>query len=187
MEFERPIVIAISGPIASGKSSIATLLAQRLAWPCVSFGGFVRQTARARRLPESREILQPIGAELINSDPRTFCLGVLSQAKLKSSSSIVLDGVRHLEVIPMLRELTAPAEFVLVFVDTLPEVRRFRLRQRGPEDDTSIEHAEADSSPKSRVLRFSDGKLPERRFPARPYSNFSQGCCRYPNSESVQA
>jgi hypothetical protein len=34
--------------------------------------------------------------------------------------------------------------------------------------------------PKSRVWQFSDGKLPERRFSAGPYSNLSQGCCRYP-------
>jgi dephospho-CoA kinase len=146
MELARSVVIAFSGGVASGKSSVATRIAERLAWPCASFGSFVRRIARSRGLQESREVLQEIGGELVGGDLRAFCLAVIGQTTWTGSGSLVLDGVRHIEILPILREVTAPAELLMVFVDTPRELRFSRLQQRAGKEGEPFDQIEAHST-----------------------------------------
>ena len=60
----NPAVLAIAGPIGSGKTTTAALLARRLGWSRDGYGDTIRATAAARGLPASRGTLQQLGAEL---------------------------------------------------------------------------------------------------------------------------
>ena len=44
----NPAVLAIAGPIGSGKTTTATLLAQRLGWPQDGYGDTIRAIATPR-------------------------------------------------------------------------------------------------------------------------------------------
>lgn len=95
----KPAAIAFSGSIASGKSTIAAAVAEALHWPCVSFGNYVRFVARSQGLVESREVLQAIGADLVEKDVAEFARAVLAQADWRPGQSIVIDGIRHVTVL----------------------------------------------------------------------------------------
>ncbi len=110
------LVLAFSGAIASGKTSLSTAVAQLLGCPRVSFGEQVRRIAKERGLPASREQLQFLGELLVREQPEDLCLAVLRQADWRAGSSLVIDGVRHAEILQMLRVLVTPCELKLVFI-----------------------------------------------------------------------
>lgn len=146
MELARSVVVALSGGVASGKSSVATRIAERLDWPCASFGEYVRRIARNRGLQESRDVLQEIGAETIAGDLRAFCIAVMGQTTWTGSGSLVLDGVRHIEIVPIIREVIAPMELFMIYVDTPRELRFSRLQKRGLKEGKAFEQVEAHST-----------------------------------------
>jgi len=146
VELVKSITLAFAGGIGSGKSSLGTQIADKVGWPYASFGDYVRGIARERGLDNSREVLQAIGAELMTGDLRQFCSAVIRQSKWVKTGSVVLDGVRHREVLPIIRELTAPARLLLVFVVTPREVRRSRLEQRSRDEPERLDLIEAHST-----------------------------------------
>ena len=112
----KPIVLGFSGRIGSGKSTLAGLVASSLQVPCVSFGDYVRALASTKGLNSSdRAVLQELGSKLVQT-PEKFCQDVLSQVNYQSGQSLVVEGVRHREVVDVLRRQVAPARFVLVYV-----------------------------------------------------------------------
>ena len=121
------MIIAISGAIKSGKTTLSARLAERLGWPRASFGDCVRPVARERGLDESRESLQALGAELVAQNPEAFICRTLAAARLEPDPSVVLEGVRHLEIFEKLRRIAAPATVLLVYVDISISVRASRL------------------------------------------------------------
>ena len=123
----KSIIIALAGRIGSGKSTLAVALADTLQWPRVSFGDYVRKQAIRRRLDEAREVLQEIGASLIEEDTDKFCLSVLEQVSWTPGQHIVIDGIRHSKVLRSLRKLTKPSEIFLVFVNVDDSTRMNRL------------------------------------------------------------
>jgi dephospho-CoA kinase len=123
-------VLALAGKIGSGKSTLAVSFAKSMGWTHVSFGDFVRSVTRERGLPETREVLQDIGDELISEDLGGFCRGVLEQANWMPGQPLVIDGIRHAEVNNRLRRLVAPQKYVLVYVSVDDQTRKERLRKR---------------------------------------------------------
>ncbi len=126
----KPCVLAFSGSIASGKSTLSLRIAEELNWQYASFGNHVRSVARVRGLEESREILQNIGQSLIEEGWKQFCWSVLCQARWASGEPLVIDGIRHVEAITTLRALIFPLELLLIFIDTSESIRETRLSQR---------------------------------------------------------
>jgi adenylate kinase family enzyme len=55
MNSVTPAVVAITGPIGSGKTTTAALLARQLAWPKAGYGDTIRAIAAGRGLPASRD------------------------------------------------------------------------------------------------------------------------------------
>ena len=51
----NPAVVAIAGPIGSGKTTTAAFLARQLAWPQAGYGDTIRAIAAERGLPASRD------------------------------------------------------------------------------------------------------------------------------------
>src|SRR6267378_1210406 len=122
-------VLAISGRIASGKSTLARAFASEVGWPCVSFGDYVRSIARAGGAAETVEVLQDLGDELIRKNLEGFCEAVLAQADWKRGQALVIDGVRHYEVDSFLRRRVAPSRYFLTYFSIDDQTRTERLRQ----------------------------------------------------------
>ena len=140
------LIVAFAGTTASGKSTISTALAERLGWKRAGFGDYVRQIARERGVAQSIENLQDLGAELVAEGAEQFCRGVLEAVNWRAGEPVVVDGVRHLEVLATLRGLTAPSKIVLVFV-TVGNAERFaRLKERGINDTSRLARIESHSA-----------------------------------------
>jgi len=140
------IVIALAGPIGSGKSTISIALAEALGFPRASFGDYVRSVTKHRRLTLERETLQTIGSELIENGWEPFCQAVLSQAGWRKGESIVIDGLRHIEAIEVLHQMTAPLKFILVFTAIEEESRQNRLMMKGITDNEEKSKIESHST-----------------------------------------
>jgi dephospho-CoA kinase len=126
-------VIGFSGPIASGKTMLAREFQRGSKSPYTSFGDYVRKVAVERgRDPHSREVLQTLGLNLIDELRVTgFCQAVLDQAHFIPGHSLILDGIRREDSLPVLKQIIAPSDFLLVYVDIDEGTRIERLRARG--------------------------------------------------------
>ena len=143
----KSIVIGFAGKIASGKSTLSERFAEEMGWPYVSFGDYVRTVARQRGEDDSqREILQQIGASLVEQDCEGFCRAVLQQAQWQSGEPLVIDGIRHIEVKQVLENLVAPSKFVLIYISVDEQIRRQRLHHEGIDDPERIERIESAST-----------------------------------------
>jgi dephospho-CoA kinase len=107
MSSPRPVVVAISGPIGAGKTTVTALLAGQLGWPRTAYGDVVRSAAAARGLPARRDILQHIGAELTRDWP-VFTRAVLDRAGWRPGQPLILDGLRHVMAAEALRHVVTP-------------------------------------------------------------------------------
>jgi dephospho-CoA kinase len=141
-----PFVVAIAGRIGSGKTTLSKDLAVSLACPRATFGDYVRQKVQERELPPTRENLQVIGTELLERDPDRFCESVISMSGWKSGHDLVIDGLRHLRTISIIRRITAPAGLKIVYVSIPEQVRLKRLLDRGEGDTQNVARIESHSS-----------------------------------------
>ncbi|GAP96587.1 AAA family ATPase [Leptolyngbya sp. NIES-2104] len=142
----QPAVLAFSGSIASGKSTLSEELAKVLQWSRVSFGDYVRSVARSQGLTESREVLQAIGADLVERDLEGFCRAVLAQAGWQVGQPIIIDGIRHVKALDSLRKIVAPMKLYLIFVAVDEATRSVRLLERGVTSMEKYQHLEQDST-----------------------------------------
>ncbi len=145
-EAMRPVVLAFAGSIASGKSTLSVSVATALGWPRVSFGDHVREVARNSGLDCSREVLQDVGASLIDKGWEDFCRTVLRQVNWSPGQPLIVDGIRHVEAIDVLRQLVAPSTLLLVLVVLNEPTREARLRERGMTDHGKFHQIEAHST-----------------------------------------
>jgi hypothetical protein len=120
----RPMVLVFAGRLASGKSTLSAGVAGALGWPYVSFGEYVRQVARSRGLDWSRHVLQELGAALIGQDCEGFCRAVLGQTDWDPGQPLVIDGLRHVEAVDVLRQLVAPSTLLLIFITVNEPARK---------------------------------------------------------------
>ncbi|OKH32379.1 hypothetical protein NIES2119_26455 [[Phormidium ambiguum] IAM M-71] len=142
----KPIVVGFAGSIASGKSTLSIEVASSLEWQRVSFGDYVRTVAQSQGLGDSREVLQAVGASLINQGMEQFCKAVLAQVNWQLGQPLVVDGIRHAEIIPVLRQIVTPLDFRLVFVGVNESIREARLVERGLSDRQQWQQFEAHST-----------------------------------------
>nr|MDZ8016369.1 AAA family ATPase [Nostoc sp. ZfuVER08] len=127
----KPVILGFAGSIASGKSTLSIEVASSLGWQRVSFGDYVQTVAQRQGLGESREALQAVGATLVNQGMEQFCRAVLAQVDWEPGQPLVVDGIRHAEILSTLRRLVAPSELFLVFVAVNDSTREARLIERG--------------------------------------------------------
>ena len=125
--------IAISGRVASGKSTIATLLASEYDLKTVSFGEYVRSISRQTGELEARDSLQQLGNNLIS----TLGASGLLQAALKHShiqhgDSVVFDGVRHSEILDGIRRSSSNCLAVFLHASLKQRHRRYNARLHSP-------------------------------------------------------
>ncbi len=141
------IVLCFSGGIASGKTTLAMAVADRLGFKVATFGGFVRGVARTRGISERREDLQALGEALIQEMGwEDFCSSVLRVAGWAPSASIVVDGIRHVSAFEAIKKLVAPVPAKLIFVDVPRAVRQARSDETRTGDATDLAKAETHST-----------------------------------------
>lgn len=134
----RSLILTFSGPIGSGKSSLSKRVAKSLGWKYVSFGDYVRVVACQRGMGNSREALQNLGTSLIEELGRNnFCRSVLAQVNWTTGEDLVLDGIRHVEILDSLREVTKPSEVSLVFIKVEESDIKARASGKHPVQDRS--------------------------------------------------
>lgn len=142
----KPIVIAFSGSIASGKSTLSGEVAKKLQWHRVSFGDYVRSVAHSQGLAESRESLQVLGAEFVEKDVKRFCRSVLEQSDWQPGQHLVIDGIRHVKVLEILKQLVSPMKLYLIFISVDKAVQAARLAERKTQDLVMLQSLNLDST-----------------------------------------
>jgi shikimate kinase len=125
------VVLAFSGRIGSGKTSISREVAKSTGYKYASFGDHVRQVALYLDLDASRrEVLQDLGWFLARY-PEQLCRRVLQQADYQQGEPLVIDGVRTVEVLEVLRSQVAPSRLLLVYVAADEDTLIDRARHEG--------------------------------------------------------
>lgn len=151
------VVVGVGGGIGAGKTAVVRALAEHLRAVTASFGDFVRGQAAARAIEPTRDNLQALGAQLKNHHGDwEFARMVLGDAPI--DATVVVDGIRHVEIADMIERIVAPRRFYLVFLDVTDAVRASRTEGDRPEEATRL-LALATHSTESQVR---DGQLRAR-------------------------
>jgi dephospho-CoA kinase len=150
------LAVAFAGKIGSGKTTVTTALAKALGWPRASFGDFVRKVARERGVPETRRNLQELGTRLLESDAFDFCNSVLSSSGWRTGENLIMDGLRHVETVEIIRKLVQPAVLKIVSVSVSEATRAHRLRNRGESGVASIEAHSSEQQVTSVLQKHAD-------------------------------
>jgi dephospho-CoA kinase len=121
-----PLVVGLAGYKGSGKTTVASAVAQLVGGTVASFGAFVRTKAQGG---EDAITLADFGAHLL----ATMGAGQLVRETIEATgwdggSPLIIEGIRHTEVLDVL--LTQFPQFHLVFVDAPGRVREDRLMKR---------------------------------------------------------
>jgi dephospho-CoA kinase len=141
------VAVGFAGAISSGKTTLASAVHHLVGGVFISFGDYIRAEARRRRLDENRETLQDLGESLIvELGWDVFCRDTLAHFGWDPGKSTVIDGVRHVEVVSVLRRLLFPQPFALVLVQVDEGTRIERLRCEGLTEDQQRTCVEAHST-----------------------------------------
>lgn len=132
------IVLALSGRIGSGKTTVANRLASKLGWAHASYGQYVRLEAHNYGLDARRETLQAVGATLIAAGWDSFTAGVLALANWVPGQSVVVEGIRHADALHSLRRVTATTRLVHVHLKIDQGTQRTRLTGAGREGQVAF-------------------------------------------------
>jgi dephospho-CoA kinase len=166
------MLIALAGPMGSGKSTVSRALAEKLNAKILGFGDYVRVCARELGLdPDDRTELQDLGQRLVVNDPVAFVRNAIQWAGYQHGKRIVLDGVRHeivWDAIPSAIGIENAERVLLIYLDVPADERTDRLRARGISDDAIVSFnahpSESDLkqrlSPKADILLDSRQPLP---------------------------
>lgn len=144
-------LLCFSGRIGSGKSSVSTAVAATLGWPRTGFSDYLR--AEMRRLggdPDSRGMLQDFGRLRVEVDPVALCRDVLAFGGFDPGMNFVVDGIRHIDIFNVLRNVAAPSVARLIFLQAGESSRSVRIATRNDGDD----FARAEEHPVEAELRF---------------------------------
>ena len=123
-------IFTFSGPIGSGKSTVSKEFAERVGAKWNSFGSTVRRVALSQGTEPTRENLQKLGESLVKNEGQEFCRQVLAGAEAEAEDMVVIDGVRHADVLETLRRIVGPRRLVAIFVDAPFELREKRVKAR---------------------------------------------------------
>ena len=133
-------IIAIAGQTGSGKTSLGKQLCQLLGATFSSFGSFVREEAGRRGIKVDRLSLQNLGQSLIDElGPEEFVRSVLSFGKTEDLTTMVVDGVRSVEIWQSIQKLTSNS--ALIYLDIDESIRLERIIRRDKLDFSAIRSA----------------------------------------------
>lgn len=144
-EFDR-FVLGLAGAPASGKTTVARVVATQTGALRVSFGNLVRAEAQRYHCSVDRDALQRLGQQVLDDlGPQAFCQAALrSVGATVEDRPVVWDGVRHLRVLTALRSLyDVPVRLVYLQPPEGPRRERFAREASSPEQ---LRHWEEDAT-----------------------------------------
>jgi len=137
-------ILGFSGSIGSGKSTLSIELAGRINYKYASFGNYVRKAAtQMGYIDPSRAQLQEIGEMLVENGDRKFCLSVLRDAEWLQGEGLIVDGIRHLDILELQSDICQPQKVFLIYMTVDEDVRRARLISRGRDKEltSALKHS----------------------------------------------
>lgn len=150
-------IVGLSGTNGSGKDTVGHMLAERHGYLFVSVSDLLREEARKRSLPVTREVLRTISAEW----RREFGLGVLVDRAIKLWKSY---GDKYVGVVACPMRNTGEAQHLkdlggtLIWVDADQKIRYNRIqranRGRAGEDNKTYEQFQAEE--RAEMIRPAD-------------------------------
>jgi shikimate kinase len=150
-------VLSFAGPIKAGKTTVSTRVAMSLDAPRVSFGQYLRGIAREMGMELTREALQNLGEQMVTRNVRGFCENVLAQQPWHPDKPLVIDGVRHVEVLDSLAEILSPARGYLIYINVDRTTQMNRLEADPLPHENTLD--ELEQHPMERQVM---SKLPDR-------------------------
>jgi len=134
-------LVLISGPLCSGKSTLAELLRERLGATIL----YVRDVLRKYGASDDRESLQTVGAELEATTEGAWLANVVCRETQGTPEKLtVVDSVRTLRQLRHLRALSNPSALIYLTATPAALARRFKQRiGHGVIDSTSYAKATA--------------------------------------------
>lgn len=122
-------IIALSGRICSGKSTVAKALFERLTFPIGSFGNYLIAYCSQKSLPTDRAYLQEVGQEMVEANPTQFLQNVVDY-HIGDSKSLILDGIRHKVIFESVKGLAKNVISVFVDADLETRYKRYLTRKK---------------------------------------------------------
>lgn len=149
-------IICFSGGIGSGKSTLSLELSKKIGWKATSFGNFLRNLAFERKLDPSRENLQFLGEEMISNGTDNFCNSVLRFCNWVQIENLIIDGIRHSEILESIKRTTKPSNVFLVYIELDLADRSSRLPEQEKNKLAQYETHSTELQVKSNLKKLSD-------------------------------
>lgn len=125
------IIIGIGGKIGSGKTFWRNKISEHFNCRGISFSDWLRQIAKDRCIENiDRNILQNIGAEVLQKGYGFITSEILQYASWNSKSMLVIDGIRDIEFYKYLIKSVYPNEGMLFYVKVDENIRLKRINNR---------------------------------------------------------
>ena len=148
-------IICFSGLPQTGKTTLSRRLALELRCKFVSFGDFVRQEAIKRGIVNAtRRDLQDLGQDLVTENVGEFCKQVLGTVQFSPGEQIVIDGVRHKEVLEVISKISHNQPMKVIYLTASDRTRRRRTPQHL--ELASIESHEVESEVERDIKGLAD-------------------------------
>lgn len=130
------LLLCFSGQIGSGKSTVSEAVARALGCGRTSFGDYLRgEIARQGGDPDDRKALQDLGQMRVEADAAAFCRDVLSAGGFQPGDNFVIDGIRHVSIFEILKQVSLPSRSRLLFLGAGEMTRSSRVQSRADAGD----------------------------------------------------
>jgi cytidylate kinase len=148
-------IICFSGLPQTGKTTLSRRLALELRCKFVSFGDFVRQEALKRGIVNAtRRDLQDLGQDLVKENVSEFCHEVLGTVQFSPGEQIVIDGIRHKEVLEVISKISRNQPMKVIYLTASERTRKRRTPRH--HDLASIDSHEVESEVEADIRGLAD-------------------------------
>lgn len=156
----KSILLIFAGGIGSGKTTLSTKIAKELGWQYLSFGNYIRSIAKKQGKSLSRASLQELGEFMIKSQGwEKFCKKFLENGNWEKSKPCIIDGLRHIEILNVLKKINVPYDVYLVVISLSYKNRSKRLLKREENRKINLSQYESHSTEiqtNSKIRDFAD-------------------------------
>ena len=151
------MVIGFSGKIGSGKSTLSNSISKELNFKYCSFGDYIRKVAFNRGLENNRGNLQNLGLSLLQDGANSFCSAVLKDINWNEGESLIIDGIRHVEIAMAIKDIVSPDLFSLVFLKIESDSLRVKRNNISEDELKNIDAHPTESQVMDQtLLQFAD-------------------------------